>query len=294
MSISIHPDCTAVLPLSSDSYSKFAMRLAYVGSEFCGWQKQQGEAASGAPSIQETIEKGLSKLYGTTVRIVGSGRTDAGVHAAAQVAHFTLEHPRYDMKTLRKAINSTLPSTIRVLEVFPVAVEFHAQRSAVSKQYSYYFQQGPCHWPALRKTTLWVRRKLDVEAMHEAVQCLRGEHDFAIFQASGGTVKTTVRTIFEAAVTRQEAPFPDLQHGLGQAFELVRLRLKGNGFLKQMVRSIAGTLLQVGEGRRTVESFQGLLKGGKRSDLGVTASPQGLWLEGVWYDEPFDLPGAIE
>lgn len=269
------------------------MRVSYLGTHFCGWQKQRGLAASGAMSVQETIEQALSKIQGEAVKIQGSGRTDAGVHAAAQVAHFTLPKLRYDLGVYRRALNGTLPPAIRVLGIFPVRPDFHAQKNATAKQYSYYFQQGPCAWPALKDTTWWIRKPLDFNAMNQAVEDLKGRHDFKVFQAAGGTVTTTVREIFEADVTRLGNPFPGAGHGLDQSFPLIRLRLKGSGFLKQMVRSIAGVALAIGDGQRGTDEFQRLLKDGKRADLPPTAPSRGLWLEAVWYDEPFDLPGSI-
>jgi len=265
---------------------KFALRIAYSGKGFCGWQKQRAEAGdpAGLPSIQETIEAALSKMCDEGVRIVGSGRTDAGVNALGQVAHFRSPKEKFTPDIFKNGLNSMLPQEIRVLEVHPVPDAFHAQRSAVKKQYSYYFQQGPAMLPQWMESSWWIRRTLDVTAMDEAVKVLRGEHDFRSFQASGANPgKTTVRTILEAEVVRLPMPaFPgvDLNE---RGFSMVRVRLVGTGFLKQMVRGIAGTLLQIGEGQRKASGMREVLESGRRELVGPTAPAKGLTLERVWY-----------
>ena len=265
---------------------KFALRLAYLGKNYCGWQRQKATegSAPGLPSIQETIEACLSKMGDTKITIVGSGRTDAGVNALGQIAHFFSPHPKFTAEVFKNGLNSLLPPEIRVLEVFAVPDEFHAQRSAVKKQYSYYFQQGPAMLPQWMDTSWWIRKTLQVEAMNEALQALKGEHDFKSFQASGANPgKTTVRTLLEAEVTRvlmPEFPGADLNE---RGFSMVRVRLVGTGFLKQMVRGIAGTLLQIGEGQRKASEMKAVLESQKRELVGPTAPAKGLTLERVWY-----------
>jgi tRNA pseudouridine38-40 synthase len=265
---------------------KFALRLAYLGKNYCGWQRQKAlpGAPLGLPSVQETIEAALSKMGDTKITIVGSGRTDAGVNALGQVAHFISPHPKFTAEKFKNGLNSLLPQEIRVLEVFEVSDAFHAQRSAVKKQYSYFFQQGPAMLPQWMETSWWIRRTLNVEAMNEALQALKGEHDFKSFQASGANPgKTTVRTLLEAEVTRISMPeFPgaDLNE---RNFSMVRVRLVGTGFLKQMVRGIAGTLLQIGEDQRKASEMKQVLESGSRERVGPTAPAKGLTLERVWY-----------
>jgi tRNA pseudouridine38-40 synthase len=259
---------------------KYAVLLSYVGTRFCGWQKQKGSAADGAPSIQETIEKALSQITSEEVSIVGSGRTDAGVHAIGQVAHFRLSKKQWDPRILQRGLNSALPQVIRALAVQPVAMDFHAQRSAEKKQYSYFFQQGPCPIPHLTPHSWWIHKPLNVAAMQEALDLLKGEHDFKPFQSSGAVVTTTVREILEAEVTRERPMFPGVAY---PSVEFVRVRVVGTGFLKQMVRGIAGTLLQVGEERRPASDVQRILSSGDRSLVGPTAPARALWLERVWY-----------
>ncbi len=262
---------------------KYAVLLSYVGTRFCGWQKQAGPDSGDAESIQETIEKALTQMTGETASVVGSGRTDSGVHAAGQVAHFILKKKEWEPRILMNGLNSILPRVIRVLEVRRVAIDFHAQRSALKKQYSFYFQQGPSPLPHLEPTSWWIRKRLDLEAMRQGIEYLVGEHDFKPFQSSGAKVSTTVRRILEAEIIQEPISFPGSAIWADSDSHLVRVRLVGTGFLKQMVRGIAGTLLQVGEKRRPPECFKEILESLDRSQVGQTAPGRALWLEKVWY-----------
>lgn len=265
---------------------KFAIRLSYLGKNYCGWQKQNKdpEKAPKLPSIQETIEAAVSKMCSEPIRIIGSGRTDAGVNAVGQVAHFRVHDFKFDSNIIKRGLNSLLPEDIRVMEARVVKEEFHAQQSAIKKQYSYFFQQGPAPLPHLMANTWWIQKALNVEAMHSAIQVLLGEHDFKSFQASGADLaKSTVRTILEAEVSR--LPLPDYPgcdlNEIG--FSMVRIRLVGTGFLKQMVRGIAGTLLQMGENYRNSSEMADILVSKDRKKVGPTAPSKGLTLERVWY-----------
>ncbi|OFZ01625.1 MAG: hypothetical protein A2Z97_10390 [Bdellovibrionales bacterium GWB1_52_6] len=235
------------------------------------------------------MEEALARITSEAPTVVGSGRTDAGVHALGQVVHFVLRAKEWDTGILLRALNSLLASRIQVLEVRPVGIEFHAQRSAVKKQYSYYFQEGPAAVPHLKHYSFWVKRPLNIALMHEAVSALIGEHDFKPFQASGARPGSTVRQILEAEVTRESLPFPGGALGMRHEIGLVRVRVVGTGFLKQMVRGIAGTLLQVGENRRHPACTREILASGVRAEVGPTAPARGLWLEQVWYPEHFGL-----
>ncbi len=254
------------------------MRLSYVGTRYRGWQRQK-DLPPEHPSVQATLEDALQRITGEKASVVGSGRTDSGVHAAGQVAHFTLKRRCWDPSILHKAFNSTLPPDIRALEVNAVPLAFHAQRSALKKQYSYFFQQGPCALPYVEPYSWWLRRRLDEKAMQKALNALIGRHDFKPFQASGAHPGPTVREILEAEVTRVPFEFPP------GGFEWVRVRLVGTGFLKQMVRGIVGTLHQVGDGRRSPRCLADILASGRRQDVGPTAPARALWLERVWYPE---------
>ena len=266
---------------------KYAIVLSYFGSPYCGWQRQKGNAGGSKPSIQGTLEEALQKITRENPSVVGSGRTDAGVHALGQVAHFLLREKEWDPQILHRSLNGLLPSSIQVLHVQSVAIDFHAQRSALKKQYSYYFQQGPCAIPHFEPMSWWIRKRLNLEAMRIALQTLVGEHDFKPFQASGSKPGSTVRAILEAEVTTLPIPFP--LSAFSDSFpaqnrlELVRVRVMGTGFLKQMVRGIAGTLLQVGEDRRPPQCMSEILETGDRAQVGPTAPARALWLERVWY-----------
>ncbi len=265
---------------------KYALRLSYLGKNYCGFQRQSRdpEKAPALPSIQETVEKALSKVTDTPISIIGSGRTDSGVHAVGQVFHFNLEAEKYTADKIKRGLNSLLPQDIRVIEAQVVPAEFHAQRSAIKKQYSYYFQQGPCALPHLMDTTWWIQKTLDVEAMHAALAVLLGEQDFKAFQGAGSKVgMTTIRTILEAEVTRIKMPLFPGQDLDERGFSVVRMRLVGTGFLKQMVRGIAGTLLQIGEKQREAAEMAVILSTKNRSLVGPTAPAKGLTLERVWY-----------
>jgi tRNA pseudouridine38-40 synthase len=265
---------------------KYAVLLSYVGTQYCGWQKQRGSAAEGFPSIQATVDAALSKITSEEVSVVGSGRTDSGVHAVGQVAHFVLKKKIWEPRVLQRGLNSALPVEIRALAVQPVEIDFHAQRSAEKKQYSYYFQQGPCALPNLEPYSWWIHKRLNSGAMQEALDHLKGEHDFKPFQSSGAKPGPTVRRILEAEVTRERPQFPANPYS---SVEFVRVRVVGTGFLKQMVRGISGSLLQVGEDRRPPSDFQRILLSGDRALVGPTAPARALWLERVWYPEKYEL-----
>jgi tRNA pseudouridine38-40 synthase len=266
---------------------KYVALISYEGTSYCGWQKQKGDH----PSIQQTIQECLHRMTGEQPSVVGSGRTDSGVHALGQVAHFVLQKKEWDVGILYRGLNGLLPSSIQVQFVKKVPLDFHAQRSAEKKQYSYYFQQGPCALPHMEPLSWWIRKTLDQKAMQESLDILKGEHDFKPFQASGAKPGPTVRKILDAEISWEPLAFPALRGKENGTLGLVRVRLVGTGFLKQMVRGIAGTLLQVGEGRRSPLCFREILDTGNRLAVGPTAPARALWLERVWYPEAFGLDG---
>lgn len=268
---------------------KYAALVNYVGTQYTGWQKQRGPASHGGPSIQEFLDQALRQVTSEPeTKTVGSGRTDSGVHAAGQVCHFVLRRKEWKTETLKLGMNTNLPPDIRIVAVRPVAIEFHAQHEVERKQYSYYFQQGPCAIPYLEPYSWWIHRPLDVQAMQKALDYIQGEHDFLPFQGRKAKVGPTVRTLFEAQISEEKIHFPG-QTPTTPEIKLIRARLVGNGFLKQMVRGIAGTLLQVGEGRRPPEDFARILKTLDRGLVGATAPARALWMERIWYDPKWDL-----
>lgn len=264
---------------------KYVALLSYRGTDFCGWQRQTGSATKNKPSIQATIEAAVLRITGEPASVVGSGRTDSGVHAAGQVAHFVLKKKKWDSNILFKGLNSLLPLSIQVLGLQEGMLEFHAQRSASQKQYSYYFQQGPCAIPHLEPFSWWIKKRLDLDAMNEALSFLKGEHDFKPFRASGAKPGPSVRNILEAEAVFNPIVFPatGFREEVKSPIGFVRVRLLGTGFLKQMVRGIAGTLLQIGERRRDPSCMREILLSGDRSQVGPTAPARALWLEKVWY-----------
>jgi len=266
--------------LNSESTRKFAAGIAYLGRGYIGWQTQMKAPAK--PSIQEMVEEVFHSILSEKTRVVASGRTDAGVNAIEQVVHFRVHQMKFTPEILVNAFNSRLPKDIRVLWVKQVSQDFHAQRSAIKKQYSFFYLHGPVYLPEWQNRAVWMRHQLDVPKMHEAVQTLVGEHDFKVFQASGADPKkSTVRTIFEADCT--SLPLSEFPLFTRDDYCLTRIRLVGSGFLKQMVRSIAGTLREIGENKRPVTNFIDLMQSQNRQALGTTAQPDGLWLERVWY-----------
>ncbi len=224
------------------------------------------------------------------VTVVASGRTDSGVHAAGQVCHFILHNKLWDGWVLENGLNFQLPPPIRVLRAKPVPMEFHAQQSAIRKQYSYYFQQGPAVLPFMEPQSWWIRKRLDDVAMQKALDFLKGEQNFKPFQGAGAKLGSTVRTLLEAEISRDPIRFPEVFPVSGDGeFGLVRVRLIGTGFLRYMVRGIAGTLLQIGEGRRPAEDMAKILEAQDRNRVGPTAPGRALWLEKVWYPSQFDI-----
>jgi tRNA pseudouridine38-40 synthase len=244
---------------------RFRLTVAYDGTAYAGWQVQPGD-----PTVQQTIEKALEVITGATVKIHGSGRTDQGVHARGQVAHTDL-CLRMDATAIQRALNSRLPQDIRILRAAKVRPDFHARRSATSKEYRYFVWNDPVMPPDRRLYAAHVYRPLDVTAMKHAAEFFIGEHDFAAFTANPNRkVETTVRRITFFTVRRS-----------GRA---ICFRVRGNGFLYRQVRSMVGFLLRVGEGAEKPEAVRELLhQRAPRTARVPTAPPQGLFLWQVWH-----------
>lgn len=269
--------------------TRYAIQLAYDGTDFCGWQQQPGRGrhSNPLPSIEGTVTTAIESVCGESRGVTASGRTDSGVHASGQVAHFTLTNRYHNEDRFLDALNGALPDAIRIHHLSEVPPTFSA-RNAVEKQYSYYYQQGPARLPHLRRFSMWDRYSLDAALMQAAADCLVGEHDFQTFASSSPGVTTTVRRITEVEIARSPVPAPgDFDP---DACGLIRFRIRGTGFLKQMVRSLAGTLKQVGEKRRSVDDFVSALEGKDRNLSGPVAPANGLWLDRVWYDSPGGVP----
>lgn len=241
--------------------------IAYDGTNYHGFQEQRG---TGLVTVQEVIEKSLSALAGKRIQIIGAARTDAGVHARGQVINF--DASGWNIPTIRipLAINGVLPEDIVVLAAKDVYPDFHSRYNAFAKTYRYTLYNDKFSSPFWRLYSYFIPRPLDLRAMKKAAGILEGNHDFVSFQASGAVVKNTVRTIFKIGVKKEGS--------------LVYLTFRGNGFLYNMVRIMAGTLLEVGLGKRAPEKIEQILMSRDRTMAGPTAPARALCLEQVEYE----------
>ena len=241
------------------------LTIGYDGARYAGWQLQ-----SNAISVQQRLEEALGRLTGETARVTGASRTDAGVHAAGQVAHFDTESAIPGEK-FSFALNTMLPGDIRVSDSCDAPEGFHARYGAKAKLYRYLWYNAPHASALLANRSAHVCGALDAGRMRAEAQAMLGTHDFAAFAASGSQIKTTVRTIRRIDVCRME--------------ERVMLLVEGDGFLYNMVRILAGTLTGVGSGRMEPGAIGRALDSRDRLDLGVTAPAQGLTLMRVYYED---------
>ena len=253
---------------------RIALGLEYDGSGFAGWQSQ-----GHARGIQSVVEEGLSVVADHKVEVVAAGRTDAGVHAAMQVVHFDTSAIRSERSWMLGAV-SNMPKQVSVLWAREVPETFHARYSALARRYRYVILNRTPR-PALNADRVaWIREPLDEQRMHQAAQHLVGEHDFSSFRAAQCQSRTPMRNVYEIAVTR---------HG-----ELVVLTVCANAFLHHMVRNIAGVLIAVGTGERSVDWPAEVLAYRDRRLGGVTAVPHGLYLAGIRYAPALNLPSEPE
>ena len=242
---------------------RFKLIVEYDGTAYCGWQRQIN-----GPSVQQELEEALTRLTGERVGVVGSSRTDAGVHALGLCAHFD-SATRIPPEKIAFALNTMLPADIRIRESGAAPQGFHARFAACGKVYRYTFDNERHACALGRLYSAHVPLPLDEALMHEEAQALLGTHDFAAFAASGSVVKSTVRTIYRVKVERSGRN--------------VTLTVLGNGFLYNMVRIIAGTLMEVGTGKRECGAIARAIETGDRLALGQTAPAQGLTLCRVLY-----------
>jgi tRNA pseudouridine38-40 synthase len=237
--------------------------IEYDGTNYSGWQSQKN-----APTIQDTVEAALSRILNQRVRIVGSGRTDSGVHALGQVAHFKTCSP-IALPSLRRGANSLLPPDILIRNAEEAEVGFHARYSATSRMYEYRIWNGPCPSVFLRRYVWWVRESLDVDVMSRCACALVGRHDFSSFQGADEKDVSPLREVLDARFQREG--------------EDVRFIIQANSFLRHMVRNIVGTLVEVGRKRISLESFETIFSGRDRTKAGITAPASGLFLLRVCY-----------
>jgi tRNA pseudouridine38-40 synthase len=246
--------------------TRFRLVVEYDGTDFQGWQLQ----AHGR-SVQGVLEEAVARVTAESSRIMGAGRTDAGVHARGQCAHFDSD-TRLAAADLRRALNAVLPSDVAVVELEQVAPTFHARSDAVSKIYVYRILNRTVPSPLRRGQTWHLRAPLDVAAMQEAAELLVGDHDFAAFRgARGGSdpEERTQRTLGRLEVTAEA--------------DEVRLTAEARSFLRYMVRNLAGTLVEVGQGQRSPAEVEQVLISGERCRAGPTAPAPGLCLERIRY-----------
>ena len=256
------------------------LTISYDGTRFVGWQRQ----AEGV-SIQGLLEDALARFEGAPVDVRGAGRTDAGVHALGQVAsvRMTSAHP---IDAVARGLNACLPQDVRVIDVQEAAADFHARFSARSKTYRYLLRNASQVSPFERAYVWHVPEALDLDAMRTAANALIGTHDFAAFRSTGSGTKETIRTITRSEIFTNVGRTllgPPGEPGVDDA-TLLAYEISGDGFLRHMVRAIAGTLVEIGRGRRPAASVAALLAGGSRAQAGATAPPQGLFLVRVDYD----------
>ncbi len=238
--------------------------LEYDGSRYHGWQRQKN-----ALTIQEVVETALAKLTGEPVRVIGSGRTDARVHARGQVANFKT-NSALPLKAFLHGLNSLLPPDIAVLAAEEAESDFHARYAALTKTYEYRILNRPQRSPLQRLHTWWLPQPLNLLAMQQAAATLLGEHDFSAFRASGGRPGSPRRQVLAA-------------HWQPGENGLLIFTITADGFLRGMVRSLVGTMVEVGRGKRPPSHLQKLLASGDRRQAGPTAPPQGLSLVAVIY-----------
>ncbi len=257
---------------------RIRLLLAYDGTGYSGWQIQEKPAAP--PTVQGAVEAALFTLFNARIRIHGSGRTDAGVHAWGQVAHFDI-CGRPMPQDLRHSLNAVLPHDIRILDARQTDDGFDARKSAISKTYVYQFWQEPAFMPPHLRLYAWQCGPLAYGPMLEAAQTLVGEHDFAAFQNSGTPVRDTCRRVLGMDIT----PQPQLPYHPAH-LPMLSLAIKATGFLKQMARNIAGCLYYVGLGKLEPGLVPQILAGASRSGLRAPTAPaRGLALAQVDYGE---------
>ncbi len=241
------------------------LTIEYDGSGYCGWQRQADK-----PSIQSTLEDLIENIFGEKKVVHGAGRTDSGVHAKAQVANFLGDDRMSESKWV-SILNAKLPKTIRITNAEFVTDSFHSQRWSTGKIYEYRILNRRCH-SALDTRVFFYPMPLKREAMRESLKYFVGEFDFAAFKGAKATVKTTVRT-----VTRFEM--------FEEADDILRFEIEANGFLKQMVRSMMGTVLKVGEGKLSPSDITPIILSQDRQKIGRTLPPEGLTLLRVKYQD---------
>ncbi len=250
---------------------KLAACVEYDGTDFHGWQTQN----CGCRTVQSEVEAALSIVANSPVSITCSGRTDAGVHGYGQIIHFETEAVRNERSWIL-GVNSNLPRDIGVSWVKPVKEDFNARFTALSRRYRYVIYQSMVRPAILRSKVAWSLRNLDADAMHEAAQVLIGEKDFSSFRAAG----------CQASHPRREVQFVNVS----SAGDFTYIDIQANAFLHHMVRNIAGVLMKVGDGRKSIGWVKEVLDAKCRTAADITAPAQGLYFVSVKYPEEYSIP----
>lgn len=245
--------------------NKYKIYITYDGSLFCGWQKQPN-----GKTIQEMLETALFQIIHKKILVIGSGRTDAGVHAIKQVAHFSVENLSLSPKKLLYSLNGCLPKEIRILNIESVKESFHARHSAISKEYHYVIYNSSILSPFFKNYCYHYYHYLDIELMKNASKLFLGTHDFKNFANTGRTYKSTIRKIFSIEIEETNLP-------------IIKIKYSGNGFLYKMVRNMTGILIAIGAKKIPIESITSLLTSNKKTINFTTAPAQGLFLYKVNY-----------
>lgn len=243
---------------------RYLISFAYNATNYHGYQKQPK-----LKTVQETIENALTKINNNQKVIIhAASRTDKGVHATNQKAHFDLNISISSLK-LKRALNSNLPKDIHVNNVNEVDNEFHARYMTIKKEYMYILNMGEYN-PIERDYVYQYNKDLDIDKMREAIKYFVGEHDFTSFVSAEEIKEDKIRTIYEASIKIEK--------------QKIYFTFIGNGFLKYQVRNMVGTLIEVGNGKRNVKDIENILNLKDRTKAGKTAKPEGLYLMNVWYD----------
>jgi len=251
---------------------RYALALEYDGRAFCGFQSQRDGCG-----VQDALERALASIADAPVQAAAAGRTDAGVHAASQIAHFDTDAVRPDSAWVR-GVNAALPRSAAVLWAVPVDAAFHARFAATARHYVYLLQNRPERPALLAGRVGWYHRPLDLDAMRRAADRLVGTHDFSAFRAAECQARTPVKTLARAAVRRDGA--------------LIRFEFSANAFLHHMVRNIVGALVEIGSGRRDAGWVDALLEARDRTRGAATFAADGLYFCGADYDARFALPAT--
>lgn len=252
---------------------RYALTLAYDGSQFFGWQKQTDDV----PTVQAALEAALTRMAGEPISVIAAGRTDTGVHATGQVVHFDT-HAHRPLSAWVRGVNAHLPQGVAVLQAQVVDARFHARFDATGRRYRYLLESSPVRSPLLYGRAGWTHYVLDDVAMQAAAQLMLGEHDFSSFRAAQCQAKSPIKTMYSAQWQR--------------AGSLLCLDLHANAFLHHMVRNIVGAMVYVGCGRLSIDAFGMLMQARNRTYAPPTFMPDGLYFTGVDYPETWGVPTA--